>query len=93
MPRATQNFVMNATKIFVVYKTINFLSVKTIIVLFIVLLRKLFRGYQHQELFKPIQSHQIFVSQATDIKQTPFVRTYSTPVNVNITCTYLSVYS
>lgn len=96
--RATQNFVMNTTtKVSVVFKivniSINVTGVKANILLFIVLISKLYISYQHQELFKrPIQSHQLFASQATNIKQTPFVRTGSTPVKVDTICPYLSVY-
>lgn len=41
---------------------------------------------------RPSQSHQLFVSQATNLKQTPFVRIGSTPVKVETMCPYLSVY-
>lgn len=85
------------TKVSAVFKivniSINVSSVKANILLSIVLISKLFISYQHQELFKrPSQSHQLFASLATNIKQTPFVRTGSTPVKVDLMCPYLSVY-
>lgn len=98
MLRATQNSVMNTTtKVSAVFKivniSINISSVKANILLFIVLISKLYLSYQHQKLFKrPSQSHHLFASQATHIKQTRFVRTSSTPVKMDVICPYLSVY-